>query len=142
MSYRTYINGHEWLGNNEGPQVIFDELKRQGCKLKDGSVHNFQIKDLQGLIEATEKAIVERQRIFPKQADFTDDITRYKDCLTDRMLELTEGAYIFWSVALLKYVGRENYEIEHKEVDNDDCPYAIRRVYKLKKGAKCIFEAY
>ena len=58
MSYRTYINGHEWLGNNEMYDEIYEELKRQGCPFdKEGCVggyreNPFEVKDLNGLVMA------------------------------------------------------------------------------------------
>jgi hypothetical protein len=43
MSYRTYINGHEWLGNNEMYDEIYEELKRQGCPFdKEGCVGGYR----------------------------------------------------------------------------------------------------
>lgn len=58
MSYRTYINGHEWLGNNEYSKEIFEELKRQGCSFdEEECAYNFEVKDLDGLVKATEKYI-------------------------------------------------------------------------------------
>ena len=56
MSFRTYINENEWLGNNILPGIIAEELRRQGCVFdEDGCVFEpFQIKDLDGIIKATE----------------------------------------------------------------------------------------
>ena len=145
MSYRTYINGHEWLGNNEGPQVILDELKRQGCPFNadwctphDPETHEslaFEIKDLQGLVEATEKAIIKMYEANPDIANFGSSVDGWNHNLTYRMRELAEYAYIFWTVALLKYVGEENYTVSFDWGKK-------RETYTLKPGVKCLFEAY
>ena len=60
MAYRTYINGHEWLGNNEMYDEIYQELVRQGCHFdEDGCVIDpFEVKDLDGLLKACEKVII------------------------------------------------------------------------------------
>ena len=48
MSYRIYVNDYQCLGNNECPQVLIDELKKQGCKFnnEDYIFENFEIKEL------------------------------------------------------------------------------------------------
>ena len=33
MSYRIYVNHYQCLGNNECPEVLIKELKRQGCEM-------------------------------------------------------------------------------------------------------------
>ncbi len=144
MSYRTYINGHEWLGNNEGPQVILDELKRQGCPFNEDwctwdnekcDVASFEVKDLQALIDVVEEAILEMYKNNPNIANFKDAVQNNKHNLTSRMVELKDNAYIFWSASLLSYTGKENYTIAYDVKKN-------RIIYKLKPGAKCIFKAY
>ena len=53
MSYRIYVhtkNGgkRQCLGNNECPEVLVEELKKQGCEFdEDYCFSNFEIKDLQ-----------------------------------------------------------------------------------------------
>lgn len=54
MSYRIYVHTekdgkkYQCLGNNECPQVLMKELKKQGCKMnEDDCFYNFEIKDLQ-----------------------------------------------------------------------------------------------
>ena len=38
MSIRTYINKKEWLGNNNLPVEIFDELERQGAEIDEDGI--------------------------------------------------------------------------------------------------------
>lgn len=53
MSYRVYVhaeNGKEYqcLGNNELPNVLVEELKKQGCEFDENyCFDDFEIKDLQ-----------------------------------------------------------------------------------------------
>ena len=72
MSYRTYINNHEWLGNNEMYDEIYQELVRQGCPFNEDNcvVEPFEVKDLDGLIKACEKVIVKKCERNKKIADF------------------------------------------------------------------------
>ena len=147
MSYRTYINGHEWLGNNEGPSVILKELKRQGCQFdedwctsRDEEYNNipFEIKDLNELIKATEQAILNMVERRPEVADFNSSINFWKNNLTYGMSELRNNAYIFWSVRLLDFVGKDNYTESWEDTKDGK----IEKVYKLKPGVKCLFSAY
>lgn len=149
MSYRTYINGHEWLGNNECPVVILEELKRQGCQLNedycgpeddDGNIVPFEVKDLNGLVKATEQAILEMVKRYPKVADFNRGVEYWarNHHLTYGMSLSRDYAYIFWSVKLLDLVGADNY-MESKERSEDDS--TVVTVYTLKPGAKCLFNA-
>lgn len=150
MSYRTYINDHEWLGNNEGPYVILEELKRQGCYFdedwcttdhsrEDDWLLKFQIKDLDALVQATEKAIIKMVVNNPNIADFKHSVINWGDNLTYGMQELRQNAYIFWSAMLLDYVGKDNYTISWEKRKDGN---GLRQKYTLKPGAKCIFYAY
>ena len=141
MSFRTYINGNEWLGNNNFPQIIFEELKRQGCPFdKEGCcLDGFEVPDFDGLVKAAEKYIVAKCENNAKVADFNETIERYKDCcLTENIKELQDRAYIFVSVNLLKYVGEGNYTKSFKKIAENKWNYE----YKLKPGVKCVFSAY
>lgn len=58
MSYRIYVNHEQVLGNNECPEVLIKELEKQGCTFdEDKCFENFEIKDLQAIIEALEQYI-------------------------------------------------------------------------------------
>lgn len=148
MSYRTYINGHAWLGNNECPEVILKELERQGCQFNDdwcgpfdddNHIVPFEIKDLNGLVKATERAILEMVEENPEVADFNKSVDFWKNNLTYGMSQLATNAYIFWSSKLLDLVGKDNYT-ESMEMSDDD--FKVTTVYKLKPGVKCLFNAY
>ena len=141
MSYRTYINDNPWLGNNEGPAIILEELKRQGCPFDDewctGS-KEFEVTDLDSLVKATEKCIIEMVKATPGTADFNNAVSFWEGNLTYGMGELRKNAYIFWSSRLLDFVGKENY-IESIEWSDDGTHHTV---YTLKPGAKCIFKAH
>ena len=139
MAYRTYINRNEWLGNHECPKVIIDELKRQGCNFnEDYCVHGFEIKDLDGLVKATEKYILEMFEHNNDIANFSNTIKRSNN-LTQSLSYSQNCAYIFASANLLKFVGENNYEIDF---DYDKKSKQDKFVYKLKENVKCIFDAY
>lgn len=138
MSYRTYINGHQWLGNNNFPKVIEDELKRQGCVFDaDGVVESFEVKDVQSLIEATEQYIISLCKDDKEVADFNNLIESPfpYDTLTFALNNVLKYGYIFVSVNLIKYIGEENLEL----VFDKERKHFI---YKLRENAKCIFKAY
>ena len=144
MSWRTKINGHEWLGNNGMYDEIADELVRQGCDdpRTGDSIYHFEVKDLDGLVKATEKVVV---RLFSEDrslADFSKDldfyIEMYKDPkmmgpLTLNLKDIVYYAYIFISVSLLDYVGEINKDYTIHLVDGEFH-------YDLTETGKCIFE--
>ena len=144
MSYRTYINGHEWLGNNILYNEIYDELKRQGCPFdKECCVDwetPFEVKDLDGLVRASEKAIInlynKRIKIKENIADFSRYITKPIGDFTWGMREIRDYAYIFISVMLLEYVGEC-----HKQWDFEFTKKGDMR-YRLINDGKCLFTAY
>lgn len=147
MSYRTYINGHEWLGNNECPVVILEELKRQGCQLNedyctllddDCNDVPFEIKDLNSLVKATEQAILEMVKRNPKVADFNKSIDFWKNNLTYGMSLSRKNVYIFWSAKLLDLVGADNYT---ESMERSEDGSTLTTVYTLKPGVKCLFYA-
>ena len=143
MSYRTYINGHEWLGNNVRYYEIFDELARQGCPFdeEDCVYEPFEVKDLDGLVKACEKAIVRLITQNNEVANFKpiiDRAIRNKNDLTFILKMLQNRSYIFMSVMLLRYIGNEYKDWETYYTYTKD---GLIRQYKLKNG-KCLFEAY
>ena len=144
MSYRTYINGHEWLGNNEMYDEIYQELVRQGCPFDEDDcvVEPFEVKDLDGLVKACEKVIIRLVQKNPEVANFKsniDNAIEFKNNLTYRLTELQDGAYIFISANLLKYVGDffKDWKICTTSTES-----GIIMQYKLTDKGKCLFTAY
>ena len=144
MSYRTYINNHEWLGNNEMYDEIYQELVRQGCPFDENDCvrHPFEVKDLDGLVRACEKVIIKKCERNKKMADFNDTIfntQKYGDDLTFTLRELQNDAYIFISANLLKYIGDafKDWEIYWTSTES-----GIITKYKLTDKGKCLFTAY
>ena len=144
MAYRTYINGHEWLGNNEMYDEIYQELVRQGCHFdKDDCVIDpFEVKDLDGLLKACEKVII---RLVQKDANIAnfnsaiDNAIASKVDLTYILTGLRDRAYIFISVNLLKYIG--DY-LKDWEICDTRTESGIIMQYKLTDEGKCLFAAY
>ena len=143
MSYRTYINGHEWLGNNVIYYEIFDELARQGCPFDENDCvyEPFEVKDLDGLVKACEKVIIRLITQNNEVANFKPNIERAMETndLTFTLQILQDTARIFISVNLLKYIG-DRYE--DWTVDYIDTDIGIIDKYKLTDKGKCLFEAY
>lgn len=144
MAIRTYINKKEWLGNNNLPEEIFDELEKQGAVInEDGICKYFEIKDLNGLILATEKYIRnlynKRKEIYRNIADFSKDIEYDIEdgTLTYSMMTKQEKAYIFVSCNLLNIIGSDNYDMEYEFKDGK-----LKVRYNLKPNTKVIFECY
>jgi hypothetical protein len=143
MAYRTYINGHEWLGNNVMYDEVYEELKRQGCPFDEEDIVDidtpFEVKDLDGLVKATEKAI---KNLYNKEmlrhqniADFSEHFKYGIGDLTWMMMEVQEYGYIFLSAMLLRYVGEC-----HKQWDFEFVKGGIK--YKLINDGKCLFAAF
>lgn len=139
MSYRTYINGHEWLGNNEMYPEIYDELKRQGCPFDEDECvggyrdNAFEVKDLNGLVIACEKALTKICSKNSKIADFNDNVLNPRcNSMTLGLWELSDRARIFISANLLRYIGEW-----HKDWD-----WNPKTGFKLIGNGKCIFEAH
>ena len=134
MSFRTYINKHEWLGNNNFPDIIKEELIRQGCPFnKEGFVTKpWPIKDLSGLLKATEQYILKEFDYWSDFANFSSTLEMHRDnqYLTGILQELQDCALIFASVNLIKYAGKENIE-----------GWAVPNI-KIKKGKQVLFEYY
>ena len=143
MSYRTYINGHEWLGNNLRYYEIFDELARQGCPFdeEDCVYEPFEVKDLDGLVKACEKTIIRLVQENNEVANFKSNIERAMETnyLTFILQMLQDTARIFISVNLLKYIG-DKYK--DWDIDYIDTETGVIEKYKLTEKGKCLFEAY
>ena len=144
MAYRTYINGHEWLGNNEMYDEIYQELVRQGCPFDEDDcvMDPFEVKDLDGLLKACEKVII---RLVQKDANIAnfnstiDNAIASKVDLTYILTGLQDRAYIFISANLLKYIGDylKDWEICDMRTES-----GISMQYKLTDEGKCLFTAY
>ena len=144
MAYRTYINGHEWLGNNEMYDEIYQELVHQGCPFDEDDcvIDPFEVKDLDGLLKACEKVII---RLVQKDAGIAnfnstiDNAIASKVDLTYILAELRDRAYIFISANLLKYIG--DY-LKDWEICSTHTESGIIMRYKLTDEGKCLFTAY
>ena len=144
MAYRTYINGHEWLGNNEMYDEIYQELVRQGCPFDEDDcvIDPFEVKDLDGLLKACEKVII---RLVQKDAGIAnfnstiDNAIASKVDLTYILAGLRDRAYIFISANLLKYIG--DY-LKDWEICSTHTESGIIMRYKLTDEGKCLFTAY
>lgn len=138
MSYRIYVNNYQCLGNNECPKVLIDELKRQGCEIdEDYCFHDFEIKELEPIIEALEQYIVDTNNWALNKkynsgsiADFSDIFERHKkygNGLTWSIQEQLEYGYLFVTVNFLKAI-QGDYE---EDMDYENKEHRI--VYKIKE---------
>lgn len=147
MSYRIYVNGYQCLGNNECPQVLIEELKRQGCKPDlDNCFENFEIKELQPIIEALEQYIrdVNEWSLNTKYnpcsiADFSNvfkESEKYGNGLTWKIQEYVECGYLFVTVNFLKAIKNDYEEVFDYENRNH------RITYKIKEGHHIYMSGY
>ena len=154
MAYRTYINGHEWLGNNVLHEEIYDELKRQGCPFdQDGCVENFEVTDLDGLVKACEKVIIRKTQEDKRVADFNHTI---EECvkineqgpsaafdLTETLHKVQSCGYIFISAQLLNYIGEFFKQWEWVIYFPEGAKNKASELkYRLCGNGKCLFSAY
>lgn len=140
MSYRTYVNNYQFLGNDEQSEDLIKELKKQGCKIdRDGCFRNFEIKELNPIIKALERYIIktdERAKKLLKKgiSNFEGEFEVYKkgDNLTLDLQELSENAYLFITVNFLKQI-KDDYQIDYKDG---------KITYNLKEGHKIYMSAF
>lgn len=142
MSYRIYVNDYQCLGNNECPEVLLNELKRQGCRPDaDNCFEDFEIKELQPIIEALEKYIIDTNKYFLNRkykpssiADFSSVFEESKkgNGLTWKIEEYLECGYLFVTVNFLKAI-KDDYE---KDYSKD------RITYQIKEGHHIYMSGY
>ena len=139
MSYRIYVNHYQCLGNNECPKVLIDELKRQGCEFdEDNCFHDFEIKELEPIIEALEQYIRDinewalgRKYEPGSIADFShlfEKPDKYGNGLTWRLQEILENGYLFVTINFLNAI-KDDYE---EDFDFEAKEHRIK--YKIKEG--------
>ena len=139
MSYRIYVNHYQCLGNNECPAVLIDELKKQGCEMDvDYCFNDFEIKDLEAIIEALEQYIKDtnewalNKKYNPGSiADFSEvfeESNKYGNGLTWKIQEYLDCGYLFVTINFLNAI-KEDYE---EYFDCEDRQHRIK--YKIKEG--------
>ncbi len=143
MSYRIYVNDYQCLGNNEFPEVLRKALNKQGAKIypsNDYSFHNFEIKELQPIVEALETYIIEKEEWYIKNnygsiADFKTILDECKNKnLTYKISNLVECGYMFVTYNFLKAIN-EDYKTEW-DFDKK------REIYKIKEGHHVFMSGY
>jgi len=145
MSYRIYVNDYQCLGNNECPDVLINELKRQGCKIdEDGCFKNFEIKELEPIIEALEQYIIDMNNWALNKtynpgsiADFSDIFDKIGcNGLTWNIQYETRCGYLFITVNFLNAI-KDDYE---EYFDFEDDKHQIK--YKIKEGHHIYMRGY
>lgn len=134
MSYRIYVNNYQCLGNNEFPEVLRKALNKQGAKIypsNDFIFHDFEIKELQPIIEALEQYIFEIDERISKRhngvglGDFTEKFQKWKQRnYTDEVQNMIEFGYMFITVNFLNAI-KDDYEIDYS---------GDKIIYKIKEG--------
>lgn len=134
MSYRIYVNDYQCLGNNEFPEVLRKALNKQGAKIypsNDYSFHDFEIKELQPIIEALEEFIFEIDEKISKRhngvglGDYTEEFQKWKQKnYTHEVENMIEFGYMFITVNFLNAI-KDDYEVDY----SDD-----KIIYKIKEG--------
>lgn len=153
---------YQVLGNNEFPACLQEALNKQGAEVdadgcfgydwKEGDIkqYTFKLKDLNSIIKALEQYIQQVQNdcvrkhselpdIFKLStiADFTqqvfEDEYNKERGLTYTVLELMDCGYLFCSANLIKFIGRENIDINY---------FKNPVTYDLKPGVDLYMYAY
>lgn len=142
MSYRIYVNDYQCLGNNEFPEVLRKALNKQGAKIypsTDFIFHNFEIKELQPIIEALEQCIFEIDEKISKRhngvglGDYTEEFQKWKRRnYTDEVQNMIEFGYMFITVNFLNAI-KDDYEIDYSE---------DKIIYKIKEGHHVYMSGY
>ena len=145
MSYRVYVNDYQCLGNNEFPEVLRKALNNQGAKIypsNDYVFHNFEIKELQPIIEALEQYIIDMNKWALKKqykpgsiADFSNIFNENEkggNGLTWRIQEHLECGYLFITVNFLNAI-KDDYEEDYS---------ADRITYRIKEGHHVFMSGY
>lgn len=113
MSYKTFINGHQILGNNEYSKELIDELIKQGMNdpKDDDWCYEFEVKDANAIIrvidEYAKACIRKKTQAGGKMYDFSDYIELLdEEPLYVSMESLIECSYIFMSYNVVQYLLR------------------------------------
>jgi hypothetical protein len=112
---------------------LIDELKRQGCEMnEDFCFHDFEIKELQPIIDVLEKYVIEEYERKIKKGinicDFQDEFENYKQSknFTKHMELIVDTSYIFTAVNFLRYIKEDVVEVWNTELAKIE--------YKIKDG--------
>jgi hypothetical protein len=111
MSYKTWINGKQILGNNEYSRELIDELIKQGMSdpKDDDWCYEFEVKDISAVINAIDehvkKGVKKRVQLASKMYDFSDYIELLdEEPLYVSMESLVDYSYIFGSYNVVQYL--------------------------------------
>lgn len=131
MSYRIWAykeNGDSFqlFGNNEYPEDFIKELQRQGCEIdEDGCFSKFEIKEIQPIINAINKYIINVANNVKSRGysiyDFSSEFDNYNDTLP-LWLEIEmkiENGYMFIVHNFLQFFKDELYKVSF-------CNYKIK----------------
>lgn len=137
MSYNIFItagkSSYQVVGNNECPDELIEELKKQGCQFYDGNCFKkFEIKDIQGIFDALNKYLFriykERKENGVNIFDFEKDMVALLEddkCLnkTFALKNISNDWYMNLSVRLMDFL------LKKKKIElavNDDGIYIFR----------------
>lgn len=143
MSYRMYVKNeidgkrYQFLGNNECPEVLIEELKKQGAEFdEDYCIRNFEIKDIQAVITALEKYILDTYE-YQKQRgnnifDFEEKILKEKEQNLTFYLDYAKDCwYMLTSVNFVNAIK-----------DSIDIFYKDKMIYEIKPDKHVYIDAF
>ena len=156
MSDRTYINGTQVFGNNEGYPEWFEFIESQGIEIDEGGNYEGEIKDFMQALVVIENIVLrlskekdERNQKFletglvdeagrfkslfdwsniPKKIENQDANDRFRTSLFDSLLEVIRDSYAFMPYQF--YKACEDL-LEHDKCFSTDGHFDC---YKLKEG--------
>lgn len=145
MSYRIHGTNHkgdstQLFGNNVYPDQVLEVLQKQGCVIDDSCFDDFEIKNIQEIIDATEEYIMEEYEFHNNMGsashnifDLTLDEIQKKN-MTYSLKQLQDNAYIFTSANIVRFF-EDDIELDYDKERE-------KLIWKIKKGHKIYLEAY
>lgn len=102
MSYRTYVNNIQLFGNNDCFKDWIEFIKSQGIKVNEDYSYKGYIKDFDKALTTLETIAIkcggkDKEKIV--ESMFYD---KYLTNLTDRLMNVVEGFYLFLPVQFIK----------------------------------------
>ena len=101
MSYRTYVNGTQIFGNNDGYDEWFDFLKSKGVEIDEDGLYDDYIDDLQGMFEIIDK--ITKQLIDERHEQVVKGETNWNGEPYKELTDLSESIYLDDKTPILMY---------------------------------------
>ena len=165
MSYRTYVNGTQIFGNNDGYIEWFDFLKSKGVEINEDGLYDDYIDDLQGMFEVIDK--ITKRLIDERHEQVVKGETNWDGEPYKELTDLSESIYLNDKTPILMYnmqminhaycfLPYQVFMAVEDIIEKTDKPYIVEKAnkpyisekewyfcsYKLKDGERIHVSAY